>query len=374
MTGAHRRGATGDASAWIAKLAGFIENNELSYKEWPDIFDFGRIHALSGNLRAAHERFAPLIAQRGRLGLVRHCHGDCHLANIALIDDRPVLFDALEFDDTIATVDVLYDLSFPLADLWQRGDKSAANRLLIRYLTASGEPDHLEGLAALPFYMAMVAAIRANVTASRMRHLDERDTEKARQRAIDAFDLAEALIEPAQPRLVAVGGLSGTGKTTLAMAIAPLIGAAPGAIVLRSDIERKVMLNAGETDRLPASGYTSEVTKEVYHRLYDQARAILASGHSVIVDAVFARPEERDAIAQIADAVEVPFEGLWLEASRDLMTERVSARRNDASDADAEVVREQSDYEIGDMNWRRVDASGDAAGTAKLAADLLELP
>ncbi len=358
LVDSHARAVQRSVGPWIADLAAYVDNDESCFKEWPELFDIGHVHVFSETCRDAYRRLMPLIEQRGRMGYVRLCHGDCHLGNIVLIDSLPVLFDAIEFDDGVATGDVLYDLAFLLMDLWQRGDRAAAGRLLTRYLAATHNVDHLEGLAALPFFMALRAGIRAMVTASRLPHLDAADAPAAARQAQHYFETAQRLIDPPPPCLIAVGGLSGTGKSTLAMALAPSIGRAPGAVVLRSDIERKILHGVGETDRLPEEAYRDAATKEVYHRLMTQARTALAAGQSVIVDAVFAKPEERHAVERVAAAVEVPFQGLWLEAPRHLLETRVRGRAGDASDADDAVIRRQLGYEIGDLNWSRIDASG----------------
>ena len=117
--------------------------------------------------RDALERVKPLLPLRERAGLVRRCHGDLHLGNIVLIDGEPVLFDAIEFDDRIATGDVLYDLAFLLMDLIERGLHAAANIVLNRYLTETRRVHDLDALAALPLFMSVRAAIRAKVIAAR---------------------------------------------------------------------------------------------------------------------------------------------------------------------------------------------------------------
>ena len=112
---------------------------------------------------------------------MRRGHGDLHLGNIVLIDERPVLFDAIEFDPLIAAGDVLYDLAFLLMDLCERGLSQAANIVLNRYLIETRRIDDLDGLAALPFFLSLRAAIRAKVTAARMQRV--KATEQARSRA-----------------------------------------------------------------------------------------------------------------------------------------------------------------------------------------------
>ena len=167
-----------------------------------------------------------LLIARERAGLVRRCHGDLHLGNIVRIDGAPVLFDAIEFDPKIATGDVFYDLAFLLMDLIERGLQGAANIVLNRYLTQTQRLDDLDALAALPLFLSLRAAIRAKVTAARARLA--KAPAKAEQSARDYFALAQRLLAPPPPRLVAIGGLSGTGKSLLARALAPELLPAPG--------------------------------------------------------------------------------------------------------------------------------------------------
>jgi predicted kinase len=165
--------------------------------------------------------------------------------------------------------------------------------------------------------------------------------------------------------LVAVGGLSGTGKSLLARALAADLLPAPGAVWLRSDGERKAMFGVNEADKLPRAAYTREVTAKVYASLTAKARRVLAAGHSALVDAVFANPRERAEIELAAGGA--AFHGLFLTAPLDVRIARVGGRTGDASDADVAVVQAQARYDLGTMNWREVDASGTPQETLKHA-------
>jgi uncharacterized protein len=317
--------------------------------------------------RQALARAQACLQRRAAAGFVRRCHGDLHLGNIVVIEGRPVLFDALEFDEDMATVDVLHDLAFLLMDLLQRHQRPAANRVLNRYL--QGAPGNEPGLAALPLFLGLRAGVRAMVIA-------ERAAQGGRDATVAADYLIAArhLFEPPPPRLVAVGGYSGTGKTTLAAALAPDIGAAPGAVHVRSDVERKALFEVAETTRLGAEGYEAEVTARVYARIEARAAAALQAGHSVIADAVFARPEERRAMAEIARRAGAAFTGIWLSAPGDRLAERVEARHGDASDATAAVVQMQIERGAGAVDWDTIDASDSPEEVAAAARKLLRLP
>jgi aminoglycoside phosphotransferase family enzyme/predicted kinase len=371
IAASHDAAPTAASAPWVASIARIIAGNTRAF-ETADAFDADDVAALDRLGRVAFERSKALLEQRGSDGFVKHCHGDLHLSNIVLIDDRPVLFDAIEFDPAIASTDVLYDLAFPLMDFIHYGRTEAANILLNRYLAAT-TPDHLDALSALPLLMSMRAAIRANVILSRPAR-DDAAKQNITRIAQDYFALALRLLEPSQPRLIAIGGLSGTGKSVLAQALAAFIAPLPGAVVLRSDVARKRQFGAGETDRLPAEAYRPEVTAEVYRGLAESARRILAQGHSVIVDAVFARAEERAAIAAVAAEAKASFEGLFLVADLATRIARVSRRVADASDATPEIARQQEDYQPGSIDWAMVDASGSPAQTLQRAQDAPAIP
>ena len=215
---------------------------------------------------------AATLDERAAAGFVRRCHGDLHLANIVMWEGRPALYDAIEFDEAVATIDTLYDLAFLLMDLDRHNQRPAANIVLNRYLWQSGMPLDLQGLIAMPLFLALRAAIRAMVTADRAAQEDREGRETDLEKARHYLRAALGYLEVAPPQLVAVGGLSGTGKTTLAASLAPWLGRAPGAIHLRTDLERKRLAGVGELDRLPESAYSQEARKRIYDVLHEKAR------------------------------------------------------------------------------------------------------
>jgi hypothetical protein len=302
---------------------------------------------------------AALLDRRRRNGGVRRCHGDLHLGNICLIDGRPTLFDCLEFDDALSTIDVLYDLAFLLMDLVHAGLTADANLVFNRYLDRRNET---EGLAAQPLFMSIRAAIRAHVTALKG---DDRIAE-----AQSYMELACDLLKPKPPRLIAIGGLSGSGKSMVAYGLAPDIGAVPGARVIRSDVIRKHMFGVAPETRLTPDAYSPDVTARVYETVMTEASAVLAAGYSSIIDAVSLRPDERATIAVLAANARVPFTGLWLEAPTAVLEQRIGGRSNDASDADRAVLHRQTTIDAGAIGWTRIDVSGshqDALDKARAA-------
>lgn len=336
-----------------------------------DIFpaaDTLEFHAL---FEAAMAGNGELLDQRGRHGLVRRCHGDLHCGNIVVLDGQPRLFDAIEFSEAIATVDVLYDLAFLLMDLGRRGAARAANIVLNHYLQRRRMQENLSGLSALPLFLATRAGVRALVTADLVHELPVNKSLRQRGEALDYFRASLAFLKPPQPLLVCVGGLSGTGKSVLAASLAPSLGAAPGAIHIRSDVERKVLAGVPETSPLPPASYTRDASQQVYTAMFDRAGRALRAGHAVILDAVFAQEGERRTATRLAESCGAGFHGFWLEAPAATLKARVEARRGDASDATSAVVESQLAHDVGVMTWRRIDATGEPANTLGLVMHTL---
>jgi aminoglycoside phosphotransferase family enzyme/predicted kinase len=336
----------------VADLAWTAAGNQTDLSA---LFPAAAVEALDRDTRAAIGRRAALIARRAAAGAVRRCHGDLHLRNIATIDGRPVPFDAIEFDDRISCIDTLFDLAFLIVDWLRVGHADFACLTLSRYL--GRRPDEA-GLALLPLFLSLRAAIKAKTRAAA----------GADGEAAACFAMADRFLHPPAPRLVAVGGFSGTGKSALALALAPAIGASPGAFVLRSDVERKRLAGLPPEARLSRSAYTETASRDVYASLHVRAGAALMAGHSVILDAVYASGEERADAERAATAAGVPFDGIWLDCPEDVRLARVSQRVGDASDADGDIVRAQSSRSDEVADWHRIDASrmpGDTSDAAR---------
>ncbi len=349
------------------RVAAVLEVNEQSFAA-VRVCASGMITRLTAELRRTLDRHAALLNARAQAGKVRHCHGDLHLRNICLVDGAPTLFDCIEFDAALATVDVLYDLAFLLMDLWHRGLAASANLVFNRYLD---ECDEIDSVALLPFFMALRAAVRAHVAATQAGQQVGQRREALICESQAYIVLALRLLTPVPARLVAVGGLSGSGKSTVAAVIAGDIGPAPGARVLASDRIRKQLHGVTVQTRLPASAYQPEISDRVYAEQAQQARTVLAHGHAVVADAVFDRLADRRRIEHIARDAGVPFTGLWLHARADALFTRVDARHGDASDATVDVVRAQLARDAGSLDWIQIEADGTAAATAVRATAVL---
>jgi uncharacterized protein len=350
----HDKAPRADGESWLSSIPPIIERNTAKFRTVRGL-DAVAVDQLDAASRDAATTLQPLLGQRAAQGFVRRCHGDLHLANIALLDGRPLLFDAIEFDPVIATTDVLYDLAFTLMDLIHFNQAAAASTVFNRYLAGAGD-EGLDGLRLLPLFLSARAAIRAHVLFMKSEQAGEGGA--VWQEAKRYFDLAGRLIVPKPPLLVAIGGLSGTGKSVLARGLAGLLEPPPGAVIIRSDVVRKHLFGAGETTALPESAYRPDATERVYGMLSRTAQRVLAQGCSVVLDAAYLQEAERTEIEGLATTCGVRFVGLFLTADLATRLARIEQRKGDASDATRNVALKQETFAIGAVNWHMIDASG----------------
>jgi len=350
----HDKAPRADGESWLASIPPIIERNTAKFRTVRGL-DAVAVNQFDTASRDSATTLQSLLRQRGKQGFVRRCHGDLHLANIALVDGRPLLFDAIEFDPVIATTDVLYDLAFTLMDLVHFDQAAAANEVFNRYLAGAGD-EGLEGLRLLPLFLSVRAAIRAHVLFMKSEQAGGSDA--VWREAKGYFDLAGRLITPRPPLLVAIGGLSGTGKSVLARDLAGLIEPPPGAVIIRSDVVRKHLFGASETVALPESAYRADVTERVYGTLSNTAQRILAQGCSVVLDAAYLLEAERTEIEGLVATHGVRFVGLFLTTDLATRLARIERRKGDASDATRNVALQQETFAIGTVNWHMIDASG----------------
>ncbi len=279
----HRRSGSGVMTA-------VLNLNSQSMRS-AGIFDSDSVRILESKFKSALGRLGPLLDEREKAGKVRHCHGDLHLRNICVFEGSPTLFDCLEFDDDLATIDVIYDLAFLLMDLWHLGFCAEANWLFNRYFDNAEEDN---GVPLLPFFMAVRASVRAHVSA-----VQAGDRNAAAFGEANAyFKLASDLLNFSPAQLVAVGGLSGSGKSSVAAAAAHCLGPPPGARVLSSARIRNPLYGVPAETRLPLEAYQANVSKRVYAEQAGTAATYLKSGHAVIADAVFDPPKTGSELKQ----------------------------------------------------------------------------
>ena len=301
-------------------------------------------------MMSAIDARADWITERGRAGFMRRTHGDLHLSNLCLWQGRPVAFDALEFSEAMATIDLGYDLAFLLMDLEIRAGRAAANRVLNRYVARTGDVGLVVGL---PMFLSMRALVRAHVSCS------------AGKPWQGYLAFAEAALRPSAAVVVGIGGLPGAGKSTMARALAPLLDGSPGALVLRSDETRKRRFGVAPEQRLPPEAYQPAVSRAVMAEVFLGVAMAAQAGHAVIADLTFMANEDRMAAARAAG--DVPFVGVWLTAPPEVLEQRVAARSGDASDADVAVLRRALAADPGSGDWWQLDST-DPASLDRLAA------
>lgn len=342
-----------------AAIAYTVSSNARILRELKGELGGERVETLIALTEAEFRRQEARLKARAAAGFARRCHGDLHLGNILVERGKPILFDCIEFSDLLSDLDVLYDLAFLLMDLDFRRRREAAVRVLSAYLdqAARSFSDAMwDGLAALPLMLSVRAGVRAHVQA----HGGEIESARA------YVEAGVAHLAPPPPALMAVGGLSGSGKSTFARAAAPGLGAAPGAVVLRTDEIRKRLAGVGATDPLDRAVYTPAFYGQVYDSLFAEAAALLRAGRAVVLDATFTDSVLRDRAARLAAEAGVPFHGVWLDAPLAVLEARVAARTGDASDATVAVLHEQlGKLDAAAIRWERVAAGADLTAAAQ---------
>jgi uncharacterized protein len=347
-----------------ANIAGVLDINEAGFAT-SNVFSADELLSFHQAFRDRLQRHSALLDKRAENGKVRRCHGDLHLRNIFLQEGVPCLFDCIEFNDKIATVDVLYDIAFLLMDLWHRDLPDLTNLAANRYLDFT---DNDDGFVLLPFFMAIRAAVRAHITATLVVE-GGHDPETLVREARSYFRLAIDLLQDSPPQLIAIGGFSGSGKSTVADLICARIVPPPGARLIESDRRRKALHGVPVETRLGAEAYRSEVSDQVYAEMARLSHEILAAGGSVVADAVFNGEARRRLVEESAGETGAAFSGFWLDLPDDELAHRVAARRQGASDATLEVLAQQIAAGTGKLDWRHLDAARPAD---QIVADILQ--
>lgn len=302
---------------------------------------------------AATERLWPRLAERKAGGWIRECHGDLHLGNMVLTDAGQVaIFDCIEFNDDFRWIDVISDLAFLIMDLRFRGAEPFAQRVLNTYLEYGGD---FAGAALLSYYQVYRAMVRAKINAIQASQdgIPEPDRAAAHALCRDYLRLALALTRGPAPFLLITHGVSGSGKSRRTGQLLELF---PGAIRIRSDVERKRLFGLGPLDdsgSTPGGGlYTPEASARTYARLRELAGGLLAAGCQVLVDATFMKRAHRQPFRELASRHGVPFILLDCAADPATLQARVAARRargDDAAEADVEVLERQLRYDESPM-------------------------
>ncbi|MEW6119708.1 MAG: AAA family ATPase [Pseudomonadota bacterium] len=304
---------------------------------------------------AEHARLIPAVAARKAQGFIREAHGDLHLGNLAWVDDRPLVFDCLEFNPALRWIDIVSDTAFCYMDLVERGHPDWAWLFVNTWAETTGDYD---GLALLRYYAVYRALVRAKVAGLRAHQITGAEQQAARQARTRQLQIAESLARPPSLRLDITHGLSGSGKTTVTHDLMQK----PGAIRLRSDVERKRLAGM---EALARSGagigqalYSGDATQRTYAHLAQHADQLLAAGWPVIVDATFTARWQRARMRDLAQARNVPFHILDFQVPVDILRTRIRSRAqsgNDASEANLAVLEHQLATEEPLANDERVD-------------------
>jgi len=293
------------------------------------------------------EQLKKVIAARKKNGFIRNCHGDMHLANITLINDKVTVFDCIEFNDNFRWIDVISEIAFTTMDLIDRQRPDLAARLLDRYLQRTGD---YAGLALLQFYQVYRALVRAKVAIIRHSQpgLRKSEQQQSLQQYKDYSQLAETFIQLKPATLYIAHGVSGSGKTTLSQPLLEHFGM----IRLRSDVERKRLfdLNA-EANSQSDTGqgiYSKTASQQTYQQLIELSRHTIQAGFSTIIDATFLKHEQRQLFHNLAKELDVPFVILHFHADETLLRQWIIERQaagKDASEATIEVLEHQLNTE-----------------------------
>ncbi|HEX2178928.1 MAG TPA: AAA family ATPase [Actinomycetota bacterium] len=327
--------------------------------------------SLPGSIgRLAREYLAgrkPLFDQRIAGGRIRDGHGDLLADDVFCLDDGPRILDCLEFDDRLRYVDVLDDACFLAMDLERIGGRALGEDFLAAYRKAS-EEDHPASLGH--HYRAYRAHVRAKIALIRHSQGDA----DALDEAAKLLRIALRHLQEGRVALVLVGGLPGTGKST----IARQLGRDRNWTVLRSDEIRKQIAGMPPSARAEAGYgqgiYSAEMTDATYRTLLDQAGALLEQGEPVICDASWSKAAWREAFRQLAERCRSPLIELRCEAPAAVTTGRIAARAaggGDPSDATAEVADAMAPEFDPWPGAARVDTSGDLPQTVEHARQLI---
>ena len=279
---------------------------------------------------------AELFKSRQQQHKIRECHGDLHLRNICLWQDRIQLFDRIEFNEPFRFVDVMYDVAFAVMDLDARGRKDLGNIFLNTYLEHTGD---WEGVQVLALYLSRQAYVRAKVTSFLLDDpaIAPADKEQASQTAAAYYQLAWRYTKTDRGKLILMSGLSGSGKTTVARQVAKQIGA----IHLRSDAVRKHLAGMSIHDRGGESLYSAEMSQKTYDRLLKLGLMLAAQGFPVILDAKYDRIDRRQQAIQQAESQNIPVNILHCTAPTEVLLERLATRSQDISDATPTLLTSQ---------------------------------
>lgn len=317
-----------------------FENFYQIRKHTGDASALSNLDLLEKRAREDIQRLGPTFEYRKAEGYIRECHGDLHLRNMAWVNDKPLVFDCIEFDPNLRWIDVISEVAFLVMDLEKRSQSQLAYRFLNAYLERTGD---YSGLRVLNFYLIYRTLVRAKVEAIRtmQAHIGPQDKAAAEQAFQEHLQLAVKYTQTRPLQLIVTRGLSGSGKTTLTQQLIERLGA----VRIRSDVERKRLfgLNAEDDGKKESEQdiYSAKANQQTYHKLADSAEHVLDSGYPVIIDAACLKEEQRALFRNLASAKKLAYTILDITASKSTLRHRIENRRKGVSDADVTVLEYQ---------------------------------
>lgn len=336
----------------VGDINDFMEVNlKVCRRFTPEVLDGSALEQLRSIFEVELEKLAPLITKRQQTH-VKSLHGDLHLKNICLFQGQATLFDGIEFNDRYSCCDVWADMAFLLMDLRFRGHPEFVASVLNCYLE---ETDDFEGLLLLSLYISYRAAVRVKVSCLSLESsLAGEERDHLEQEARNYLALAYQSLISTRSQLIAIGGLSGSGKSVLARGLAKKLGG----IHIRSDSVRKHLAGVALHRQAPEAAYTSDMNEKTYEGLLTRAKFALQAGRAMILDAVFLSENWRKQVEDFAKENDLVFHGLWCEVPLEEARRRLRERKGDISDADEKILEMQIRSPIGNLTWTRMETIG----------------
>lgn len=286
----------------------------------------------------------PLLTNRKKNGFIRNCHGDLHLDNITLVNDSPVLFDAIEFNDYFSHIDTISDMAFLLIDLDFRQRSALSYLILSDYLHFTQD---YSSLKVLNFYKVYRAMVRAKISAlqAEQNEIDSTKYNELTVKTLRYLALAKQLqSNQTQPKIILIQGISGAGKSVLAETLIQYIDA----IIISSDRTRKALFKIEPTTRVDEEHrselYSQNMNQKTYNALLNNTHLAIQCGFNVIVDATFLRKSHREKFYELAEQINVESYLFSIEVDEKLASESIESRHktnDDPSDADTMVMHQQ---------------------------------
>lgn len=353
-----------------ADIRNIIKEHAVTLSDFSLFIPSQKLRELTQKSLKFLEKQKALIALRQKSGYVRKCHGELLLTNIAREGSRYLFFSPIEYNETMDCIDTLYDLAYLLMDFERRGLRRLANMLFNHYLAYTND---MSGYPLLPLYQSMRAASRAIICARKSLLTDGEEKEKTQQISVRYFNLALHFLGLNKPVLIAIGGYSGGGKSRVARELGGLLNPAPGAVILRDDVVKKQMAGCPLSAKLSKTYQSTAYEQVVYDVLWQQAQTALSVGSVVIIDALFHNREDREKAGKLAQKMQVPFVGLWIDAPLSVRLERVKNRRRNASDIQRmEQLEAQLLTDTGNITWHKINSDQPREDTVMQAVSVLK--